>query len=260
MQHEDIAQYLSPEYPREIRSESSHGFQYRYLVDTTAMPNLILPLVGDYWDQDLDVTQIERTPRIGGSVYDLWEVSTVRAIASTGSSIGTNREATLKEERYQIRWLPQSLPLLKHPVLAGMDAANRAAVIGWENELSEENKANFRYAPRNANGDVTGSVVSITNPSSPAYKYVKLRLLGHENYVVFAPSWSKIGIYQGEDPPPKGNIGQKETPTGDVEPPPDWEWVKTDDSAERLGLAPRWQRTETWTGAKKVDYDIDEIF
>lgn len=271
MSHETYKKYLSPEYPKRNFSESSQGVQYRYLIPRAEHPGLQekegLPKVGDLWDRTYDygVVSVEYTPKIGGSGFDLLEVSTIRNLPSTNSKIGINVKATEKESRYQLRWLPQSLPLQKHPnfqppTLTGGDLATfRKHILGWERELDPEKQANYQYSPRDSNGDVLGAVVTIPSGSA-AYKYVTLRLLGHENYVVFAPTWSKVGIYEGTEPPPFTNIGQKETLSGKPTPPTGWEWVKTDDSSERQGAAPRWTRTETWTGAKKVDYDLDEIF
>lgn len=267
MIHDDIKQFLSPEYPKESRSESSQGLQYRYMIDSDvlALDTFNLPRVGDLWDLGLDSTDVQFTPKIGGSRFDLLEVSTVRSVSSSGSTIGTNRKAKLVEERYQLRWLPNSLPLLKHPSFVGIDAQNRADIIGWENELNEEVKANFGYSPRDSEGNVTSAVVITLDPGTYAYEYVRLRMLGHENYNFFAPNWSIIGEYEGEETPGVGSIGQK-VDAGDIPGLPqdliaaEWEWVKTDDSPERQGKAPRWTRTQTWTGARKVDYDVDQIF
>lgn len=267
MTHEDIKQFLSPEYPKESRAESSSGLQYRYIVkrEILALDADNLPRVGDLWDRGLDATDVQFTPGIGGSNCDLLEVSTIRSISSSGSTIGTNRQAKLAEERYQLRWLPNSLPLLKHPAFSALTATQRARIIGWENELSEVLKANYEYRERDSNGDVTGDMIETIGEGTDEHDYVTLRMLGHENYNFFAPNWSIIGDYEGEAAPGVGSIGQK-VDAGDIPGLPSglisagWEWVKTDDSAERQGKSPRWTRTQTWTGAKKVDYDVDELF
>jgi len=248
-----ISQYIKPEFPVETATESSAGFSWEYIgPDATLRANV--PVIGEAWADGRGVTSWELVPSLDNSGHSTLSVSTVKSINAQGAS-----SSTLEDTRYQIRWLPQSLPLNKHPVFAAANAANMAAMLGWERELDNVLQANYQYYDRDSNGAITGSLNTVSNTASPAYRYIRLRLLGHDTYDFFAPSWSKIGTYRGTVAPGVGSIGLKGTPAGSGF-PDGWEWVKTDDSAERLGNTARWQRTETWTGALKVDYDLEDIF
>lgn len=260
MAYSNIARYTAPENPVQAATDTTVGWSWEFIGPSEVMAANI-PRIGEIWGDGRPVTSFEFTPGIGNSTVSKLVVSTATSATGGGDSSGGTIGTELTDApHYTLRWIPQSLPLLKHPDFAGLSAANLGAIMSWEAELSELNRANFQYFERDENGDAKGTIKTITNPASAAYKYVALRLLGHENYVFFAPTWSKVSIYKGMTTPGVGSIGQKESPPSGSGFPSGWEWVKTDDSAEKEGRSTIWRRTETWTGARKVDYDVDQIF
>lgn len=251
----NIARYIKPNFPVEQSSESSYGFNWEYVgpSDDIAFNK---PLIGEVWADGRPVTSYELTPSLENSSVSNLSVSTVVSINGQESA---NLTPGIIETRFQLTWTTTSLPLRRHPEFRDMDAANLRAVIGWEQEVNEVAKANYQYYSRDADGVASGSPITVSNPDSPAYKYITLRLLGHESYNFPSPNWTKVSVYKSSTLPPLGSVGQKENPKGSGY-PAEWEWIKTDFSGERIGGQNRWNVTETWSGYKHVDFDVDEIF
>jgi len=264
MSYLNLEKYIAPESPKEQATDSSYGFSWSY-VGPTADLKADKPLIGEIWADGRQVTSYELNPNIGNSTYSTLDVSTVTSTSGGGSG-GTlsTGPAEKQEERFSLKWTPNSVALFHHPELRNMNAANREACYGWENEVSEIAKAAYSYYPRDAEGNATSITPIVITESLPsAYKYVYLRLLDHENFNFFSPNWSRVGIYVGTNPPDGGSIGQKVAADAIPSLPEwgsEWEWVKTDDGLDQIAGKNRWQRTETWSGAKKVFYDVDEIF
>jgi hypothetical protein len=260
---EALERYIAPEHPREQATDSTYGNVWKYIGPTDTLREY-KPLIGVVWADGRQVTSSEFVPNLDNSTHGTLDVSTVAA-ASGGGSGGTlsTGGASLDEERFSLRWTPNSLTLINHPELIGMDSANMANVYGWENEVSEVAKANYSYYPRDGDGNITSIVPTVIASGTPAYKYVYLRLRDHQNYNFFSPNWSRVDTYVGTNPPDGGSIGQKVSHEAIPGLPPwgaDWEWVKTDDGFDQIAGKNRWSRTETWSGAKKVLYDVDQIF
>jgi hypothetical protein len=248
----NITQYLRPEFPVTSADEGSAGSEWEYIgPHADILANV--PQVGDAWADGRLVTSWSLTPSIDNSGFSVLSISTQ---TTDNGSVAT---PVLEETRTQIVWSPQALPLSKHPVFAAAVGNDRTAMLGWEAELSPENRANYSYFKRDGNGVATGALQIVTNPLSIAYKYITLRLLGHENYEFHAPTWQVVDSYRGSVAPGTGTVGVKGDPPGTGW-PPGWEWVSTADSAERQGRSNRWQRTRAWTGAIKIDYDVTQIF
>ena len=78
----------------------------------------------------------------------------------------------------------------------------------------------------------------------------------------FLPVWQKISTYRGEDAPGVSSIGQYVAGISVPGLPTDiqtYDYIKSGDSAERIGTQARWQRTEEWTGFTRVYFDIDSM-
>jgi hypothetical protein len=276
MPYKDIEKYLSPGFPVNTASDTQNGFTYEYIGPDEILQRY-LPKINDPWVHpgageipNPRVVSRTFTPKVEGSKYSRLEIATISPIMGGGTWVGTGRKS--KEDgdpRYQLRWNPQSLPLTQHKFFRDLKGADKTTffkdVQGWENELSESNKCNYKYSPRDSDGNVMGSVVTIASGTA-AYKYVSLRLLGHDNIVVFTPTWQKISQYIGTEPPISEDIGKKGNPpnpktfTLPVWMTDKWEWVKTDDTSTTIGRTSVWERTESWTGAKHVDYDTEQVF
>jgi len=277
MPYKDIEDYLMPGFPVDTSSDTQNGFNYEYIgPDEKIRP--FIPTINAEWVHPgvrgtYFVTSRTFTPKVDNSNYSRLEITSVSPQAGGSDRVGINLDSKKEgQSRYQVRWNPQTLPLTQHPYFRSLSSGDTTTfyrdIQGWENELSESNRANYRYYPRDSDGNALSALVTIASGAA-AYRYVTLRLLGHENYVLFTPSLQKVSQYRGTKPPPNTDLGQKIAGTPPEEndknfTKPDWfgnwEWVKTDDSAVTVGNSSVWERTETWTGAKKVDYDIDQIF
>jgi hypothetical protein len=79
-----------------------------------------------------------------------------------------------------------------------------------------------------------------------------------EEYVDYLPIWRKRSIYKGSSIPPFSAVGALDTPPGTE--PSGYEWVKSADNVERIGITSRWRRDEEWEGAKTVYVDKSEVY
>lgn len=269
-----IASFIRPEYPQYTEDESSVGNVWQYRgPSATIVANI--PAVGDAWADGRKVSSVQHTPSLDNSGYDDLIVSTVFNYVD-GQTLST----TLTSERYQIRWMPQDLPLQQHPGFvpggvsdlsdttgSGSTGTNPlrtgyAEIIGWEEEQDAVLKGSRKYE-RLISGQPTGDVITVTVPGAIAY--VKLRQLGYESYTVFLPVWTKVSTYTGTEVPGTGSCGQYVAAASvpgslDAAIKADFpDWIKTGDSAERIGRTAKWTRTEEWTGYPKVYYDTDTL-
>jgi hypothetical protein len=255
-----IAAYLRPEYPQYTADEQSLGNVYQYRGPTaTILANR--PNVGDAWADGRAVRSVEYTPGIDNSGYSDLIVSSVYNIAET-ETISSEFES----ERYQIRWVPNDQPLVQHPEflpggtfdLSEVFTDSRTGyeeVNGWELEEDVSLKRQYKYK-RIISGQSTGSAIDMTPAST---QFAKYRLLGFDSFTVFLPVWTKVSVYSGTVAPGTGAAGQyAATPSGSGY-PSGYQWIKSADTAERIGTKAKWNRTEEWTGFKKVYFDTDSL-
>lgn len=271
MSYTALAPYLRPEYPKFVNNEGSVGNNYLYR-GPSATISANVPLIGELWEDGRLVTDVQHVPSISnsalnaggsGGIDDL-SVSTSYARTAGGPAV-----TTLEEERYQIRWQPQQLPLIQHPAFqpgAASDVFTAIGgkrpiedIIGWEYEQDPNLKAERKYKKLQSDGTPSSTTTTVETGTG-ATAYVKLRQLGYDSFTVFLPIWTKVSIYRGEEAPGVGDAGQYEATGPDGTGfPAGYEWVKSGDSAERIGNAARWQRTEEWMGFVKVYFDTDTL-
>jgi hypothetical protein len=257
-----LAAYLRPEFPKYEGSENSQGLTWEYRYPNTSLAK---PLIGDLWADGLPLTSISETPSLDNSNYNELTVSTAYTVSGGGPS-----ETALEEVRYQLRWNPTQLPLIRHPYFAADATGDLFTaisgkkpiedVVGWEYEQDPQYKADRKYRKLDSNGTPSATVTTIS--TAQVIAFIKLRQLGFDTYTEFTPIWSKVSVYRGQDAPGVGSIGQY-VGGGDVPELPSalntFEYIKSADGAERIGTQSRWQRTEEWTGFTKVYFDTDSM-
>ncbi len=262
-----LSSYIRPEYPQYTEDENNVGNVWHYRGPTsTLVANK--PAVGDAWADGRSVRSVEYTPNLDNAAISDLIVSTVFSYADS-----VTLSSSLDSTRYEIRWVPQELPLVQHPEFTpggegtydlGEDSAETptrtylADIMGWEEEIDPILKSKSQYRPI-INGAMAPSVYQATDAS---VAYIYLRKLGFDSYTVFLPAFSKVSVYSGTQAPGTGACGQRITPgtKPDSSAPDGYEWVKSADSAERVGNRAKWQRTEEWQGFKTVYFDSDEVF
>lgn len=255
-----IAAYLRPEYPQYTADEQSMGNVYQYRGPTaTILANR--PNVGDAWADGRAVRSVEYTPSIDNSGYSDLIISSVYNIAETETL-----SSELESERYQIRWVPNDQPLVQHPAflpggtfdLSEVFTDSRTGyeeVNGWELEEDVSLKRQYKYK-RIISGQSTGSAIDMTPAST---QFAKYRLLGFDSFTVFLPVWTKVSVYSGTVAPGTGAAGQYAAAPSGSGYPSGYQWIKSADTAERIGTKAKWNRTEEWTGFKKVYFDTDSL-
>jgi hypothetical protein len=258
-----LAPYLQKEYPKFSQNEGSEGRTYLYRYPNTGGRSK--PAIGDLWADGLPLTSIEETPSLDNSGYNELNVSTVYSVSGGGPET-----TTVEEVRYQIRWNPTQLPLIRHSYFQPGKTGDLFTaiggkkpiedVIGWEYEQNPNLKADRKYQKLNSDGTPSGTITTIS--TAQVIAFIKLRQLGFDSYTEFTPTWQKVSIYRGQDAPGVGAIGQYVAGSSVPELPSDLEtfdYIKSGDSAERIGTQSRWQRTEEWTGFTRVYFDTDSM-
>lgn len=264
MSYADFTPFLRPGSRNYVETEGTRGTSYEYRWNNVEIP-LEIPAVGELWEDGRILTSVNHTDGIENSDLDELRVSTV--YNKTG---GGPEETTLEEERFQIRYNPTQLPLIRHKYFQpGEDGDLFTAisgkrpiedVIGWEYEQNPNYKADRKYQKLSSDGTPTGTVVTIS--TGQVIAYVKLRQLGFDSFTEFTPVWSRVSIYRGELPPAVEEIGQYVAGLSVPELPSDlevYDYIKSADNAERVGNQARWQRNEEWTGFTRVYFDRDTM-
>lgn len=262
MAYTDFSPFLRPGSRVYQQNEGSRGTNYEYRWNNVETP-LSTPLVGELWEDGRLVTSVNRREKLDNSDIDELSLSTIYSFTAGGPE-----ETTLEEERYQIRYNPTQLPLIRHIYFQpGSDGDLFSGVlrpikdvIGWEYEQNPQYKADRKYQQLGSDGNPTGPVITITDTA--AINYIKLRQLGFDSFTEFTPVWSRISVYRGELPPAVDSIGQYVAGASVPELPSEiefYDYIKSGDSAERIGNQARWHRSEEWTGFSRVYFDKDDF-
>lgn len=268
MSYSSLDAYLLPGYPREREDDRSVGNVYVYRIPAATYATN-KPVINEVWADGRPVKSLE-ADKLSLSGY-------VEATVTTGLTFAPSDPITTEQEgdpRYELRWVPNDLPLRQHPAfLPGGDSdlgatasgsptrTHRADVIGWEYEIDEALRSQRKYKLRDSNGNAYGSEITLTGG---ALAYAKLREIGFESYTVHTPLWMRFTRYRGTETPGVDTIGQYVAAASVPELPADivsagWQFIKTQDDAVRAGVSLTWERTESWQGFKKVYYDVDTL-
>lgn len=257
MSYSAIASYIRPGFPRAYANDSQSGNTWQYRgASSTISANA--PAIGEAWADGSPVVSTEIFEISADSAISELVVTTAVS-ASYGGVLGT---PYVEETVYESDWRPVALPLEVHPAFrAGgtyaMDETARKHLLGWRAEQDPALRAARKYKALDSNGTPTGAEITI---SGSALALIKLLEVGVEEYVDYMPIWRKRSYYRGSSAPGIGTIGQKtSTPSGSGY-PSGYEWVKSRDTAQRIGRSSRWRRDEEWEGAVKVWADLDEVF
>lgn len=259
MGHAALASYLRPGHPREYANDGSSGNTYVYRAATATITSNI-PQVGEAWADSRPVVSREAFEFSAGSGISELIVVTGANTAYAGA-LGT---PTAEEDFFELDWRPVSKPLEVHPEFGAggtfeLDETGRKCIIGWRAEQDPALKAARKFRALDSNG-VPGDEVDIATASPNALAFIKLCEIGVEEYIDYMPIWRKRSMYRGSVGPGTSAIGQyTATPSGSGY-PAGYEWVKSKDSAQRVGRSSKWKRDEEWEGAKIVFVDIDEVF
>lgn len=255
MSHATLAPYLRPGHPKERTDEISVGNVYVYRA-TTAIINANKPAIGEAWADGRGVAMAESFEHSAASGLSDLMVLTNANFAASGSLA-----TSLEEVVYELEWRPVSKPIEVHPDFqAGgtyaLDATARKHILGWKAEVDPELKADREYKKLDSDGVTAGAATTI---SGTALNFIKLLEIGVEEFIDYMPVWRKQSMYVGSAAPATSSIGLKGTPSGSGY-PSGYEWVKSRDSAQRIGRASKWRRNEEWEGAITVYADKADVF
>lgn len=164
---------------------------------------------------------------------------------------------------YEIEWVQLEKALRQHPAFAEFTPTDWTAIDLWEKETDVAARAAFQYWNRDKEGLAVGDLQTLgasAEPDKSPQVYAKLRLLGVESFLEFAPVARKTSRYRGNSAPATDDAGTKvgSDPFDGV--PADYEWLKTADRSSKQGFGIEWLRQEEWTGAVTILLDKREVF
>lgn len=257
MSYAAISSYIRPGFPKENSSDSAVGSSYQYR-GPTATISANKPAIGDTWADGRPVVGCEYFEISAASAYADMMVVTSLSIGYSGT-IGS---PAVEQTYYSLRWRPVVKPLEVHPEFQNggtyaLDSTARKCILGWRAEQDPALRSQFKFKPLNSSM-TPGTEVDIATTSANALAYLKLVTVGVEEWVDYLPIWRKRSIYKGSSIPPVGSIGTKVTPPGS--PPSGYEWVKSADDAERIGMTSKWRRDEEYEGALVVYADNSDVW
>ena len=242
MAAESIITYLKPNYPQLGVTASANQADLLY-IGPYATLLAAAPAVGASWGDYVGKVDTAKIEPISGTnpLQGELTVTVTREFQADGggSTAGVSGEVT-----YEVEWTVVSRPLLEHPEFRTGDYALSATdgekLATWQNAKTSANR---------------------TALSAAAEKYAKAVDLGIDTYEDYAPILSKTTTYTN-GPPPSSSAGVKDAGglTGFPNGPTGYEWIKSADRAVKAGKRNKWDRTEQWTGAKKVMVDKNSLY
>lgn len=158
---------------------------------------------------------------------------------------------------YEIDWTQNEKQLKQHPVFADFTADQFNQLEMWDKETDGAARIAFQFWVRDKDGAVVGSVQTL---DSDQQKYARLRLLGVEAFLDFAPIARKTSRFSGNTTPETSDAGQKSGSDPFTDVPEGYEWLKIGDRSAKQGEGSDWMRVEEWQGARKILLDKDELF
>jgi len=248
-----------PGSPEDVNDTSGRALRYTYRGSSASLA-ANRPAVGDDWDgREVVRTSYQRVGR--SNIYEL--TVDARTESSAPSVIGS---AQITNEEFPVLELDNETvekSLRQHPAFAGFAAADWQAIDLWIAETDSDKRAAYQYWKRDASGNTTGTVQTLSatpDPDGSPQDFAALYLLGVTSFLDFAPVARKTSLYKGSTPPTTGDIGQKIGGDPFTGVPSGYEWVKRADRATKQGRGFTWTRVEEWIGARAVLVDKDEIF
>lgn len=253
--YDTLEDYILPGFPQENTTDTTFGHTWHYRAPSSVVA-ANKPAASSPWIDGFNVSSILSFEHDAATGYSDLVVSTAVSVSYSGV-IGT---PALEKTHYEIDHKPVVKPLEVHPdFLEGGDYEltddDRKDILGWRAELDPALRSTFKYKPLDSSGE-PGGETEITSESALAF--IGLLRIGVEEYVDYLPIWAKRSIYLGSVAPPKSAIGGIETPSGS--PPSGYQWVKSKDRGERIGLSSRWRRDEEWEGAVTVYADAISVY
>ena len=259
MAHESIRTLMRPGYPKEALDEKSYRNTIEY-VGKHADLKAANCRVGITWGEFPGRVTTANAEPLENSEYAILVVVVEAKFGD--ADYPESGTGTLEEQNHEVDWIAVQRSLYEHPKFAeggtyALDDEDIAALKNWERMPDPTYKKDFIYAtnPDKWEGGSEGT----STLSSNAQMLAKGILKGIEYWPDYLPVARKTGTYSG-GPPPEGEAGMKETPTGFPNLPPGYEWVKSADRATKSGGQTKWRRAEEWTAAVKVLIDSQDIY
>ncbi|MBK8477801.1 MAG: hypothetical protein IPL39_16295 [Opitutaceae bacterium] len=246
-----LIDYLRPDYP--TQTVDSGGIRRTYAMrGPTATLAPLVPGIGAAFEGNL--VEATSSNKIGTSAFSDVIVSTMQSFATATAEVTDDQYPFFEIDQVQIE-----KNLRQHPVFAGFQAGDWAAVTAWEAELEATAKSNFQFYFRTNEGQPTGSLLTLAGTETTGAKaFARLRLRGVESFLDFAPVVRRTTRYRGSAAPSSADAGQKSSAPPYA--PAGYEWLKTTDRvsnrepgqptgrAKKNGPAPgrsSWTRTKS---------------
>lgn len=259
MAHESIRTLMRPGFPKEVLDERSYRNTIEY-VGKYADLKAANCRVGITWGEYPGRVTVANAEPLENSEYAILVVVVESKFGEADYPEGGT--GTLGEIVHEIDWNTVHRSLYEHPKFAeggefALADEDRIALKNWERMPDAGYKEDFIYAtnPDTWEGGASGTGTLSAN----AQELAKGILIGIDHWEDFAPVARKTSTYSG-GPPPEGDAGLKETPTGFPNLPDGYEWVKTADRSVKSGGQTKWRRSEEWTGSDKVLIDRANIY
>lgn len=255
MSTESIYSQRRPGFPREGVNNTAYVTEIEYVglaVDLRAAS----PDISTEWGGYPGVVADASLEPLENTDWAILRVIVERKFDASADGSGTGQE---KEVAFEIDWVDVQRPLYEHPEFAmdqggeyELTAEDMAAIEKWKENPNVDYKKEFIYYT-GADADTTSTL------STNAKMFARGVQLGLEYYVDKAPVATRSATYVN-GPPPEGEAGKKEDPTGFPNLPDGYEWIRSADRALRAGGQTKWQRDTSWIGAVKVLIDSEELF
>lgn len=247
-----LIDYLRPDYPRKQLDISGRRTVYVMRGARSVLEPMFLGIGAMF-----DGAPVERTDTadIGTSGYIDYTIETYLTFAQSTAEVTDDQYPYFEIDQVQIE-----KPLKQHPAFISFSAADKQAVNAWEDENDQALRAAYQYFLRDKDMETVGSVVTLTGTTTTGQQaYARLRLLGTESFLDFAPVVRRTSKYRGNVAPSSADAGQKTSAPSYA--PAGYEWLKTCDRVSKQGTKSiEWIRQEEWTGARKILLDKDELF
>lgn len=248
---DNLFNYQRPESPESVEDTQGMRVTYRFRGPTTAMAGM-RPIKGSIFDG----RTVEQTflVQIATSSWSNLTVITYKSVTLATTQVTDDQYPYFEIDEVQVE-----KSLKQHPAFTSLTPTDWKAIEWWEEETTSI-KASYQYHERDLNGNATGTTGTLTGTTTTgAMAFARLRLLGVESFLDFAPVVRQTTKYLGSTPPACADAGQKNSAPSYA--PSGYQWLKTADRVSKQGVrANAWIRQEEWTGARTVLLDKDSLY